>query len=247
MSRLKGKVALITGSAQGQGEAEAVLFAREGASVVVTDMLTDLGEQVVERIHNDGGKAIFVHLNVTDSSEWQNVIERTEETFGGLNILVNNAAIWSPENIEDTTEELWDTMYAVNTKGPFLGTKAALPLLRKTGNASIINIASGSALKGAKGATAYASAKAALANFTRSTAIQFGPEGIRANCIHPGPVNTVMLRTGMKGEHERAANNLPVGRLGLPEDLAYGALYLASDEASYVTGAEICIDGGLIA
>ena len=247
MGRLEGKVGLITGSAQGQGAAEAKLFSSEGASVVVSDMLTEMGEEIANDINGNGGQAIFVPLDVTSTEQWKNAISKAEEAFGKLDILVNNAAIWSPENIEDTTEELWDKMYAVNTKGPFLGTKAALPLLRKSGNASIINIASGSALKGAKGATAYASAKAALANFPRSTAVQFGPEGIRANCIHPGPVNTIMLRTGMKGNHEKAVNNLPIGRLGLPEDLAYAALYLASDEASYVTGAEICIDGGLIA
>jgi len=244
MGRLEGKVALITGGAQGQGEAEARLFAREGAAVVIGDVLEDMGRGVARELSTHGD-ARFVGLDVTNVQHWQAAMEEIEAAFGKLDILINNAAIWRPEGIEATTDEGWDAMFAVNTRGPFLGTRAALPLLRKGTGACIVNVASGSALRGASGATAYAASKAALTNFTRSTAIQYGPEGIRANVIHPGPVNTEMLRTGMQGNHESAAGALPLGRLGLPDDIAYGALYLASDEAAFVTGAELCIDGGL--
>ena len=245
MGRLEGKVALITGAAQGQGEAEARLFAREGASVVVADVLAEMGEAVAAEINDSGGHALFVPLDVSCPEQWAAAVKKIDDAFGRLDILVNNAAIWRPEATEDISEADWDTMFAINSKGPFLGTKAALPLLRKGRGPAIVNIASASASKGAKGATAYCAAKAALANFTRSTAIQYGPEGIRANVIHPGPINTEMLRTGMQGNHESAAAALPIGRLGLPEDIAYGVLFLASDEAAFVTGSELLIDGGL--
>ena len=248
MGRLEGKVAIITGAAQGQGEAEAKLFSHEGANVVVADILDKEGNTVVSEINSSGGQALFTHLDVSRTEDWEKAVAATLSKFGQLDILVNNAAIWLGEGkAGEMSEEEWDKMFSINAKGPFLGTKAALPAMLERGSGSIINIASVSGLHGSKGgATAYGAAKAALTNFTRSTAGQYADKGIRANVIHPGPVTTEMLRGGVEEDRRTAiGENLPLGRLGLPIDIAYGVLYLASEESSWVTGSELRIDGGL--
>lgn len=247
MGRLEGKVAIITGAAQGQGEAEAKLFSQEGACVVITDILDNEGTTVATEIKDTGGEALFEHLDVSESADWEKTIQATLTEFGRIDILVNNAAIWMGEGTAgEISEEQWDKMFAINAKGPFLGTKAVLPAMIEAGHGSIINIASVSGLHGGNGATAYGASKAALANFTRSTARQYAHNGIRANVIHPGPVNTGMLQGGVDEERRIAiGKNLPLGRLGLPIDIAYGVLYLASEESTWVTGSELRIDGGL--
>ena len=245
MGRLDGKVALITGSARGQGEAEARLFSAEGASVVVADVREAEGTKVAAEIAESGGSAEFIHLDTTQVDAWKATVASTVESYGKLDILVNNAAIWRGEGgIEDITSENWDDLFDVNCKAGFLGMQTAIPEMRRTGGGSIINVGSTLARHGAVTSAAYSAAKAALALVTRSAALQYAPEKIRVNIIHPGSINTPMLREGTHGRHLDIANRIPIGRLGEPIDIAYGALYLASDEASFVTGVELIIDGG---
>ena len=191
MGRLDGKVALITGAARGQGAAEAALFSSEGArGVVVADLLTEEAHAVAAGIGAAGGHALSVRLDVTRAQDWAEAIDAARARFGRLDVLINNAAIWMGEGpVDEVSEEVWDRMFAVNTKGAFLGTKAALPAMRASGGGSIVNIASTSGLHGSAQSTAYAASKAALVNLTRSTARQYAAEGIRANVIHPGPEN----------------------------------------------------------
>ncbi|MBH76617.1 MAG: cyclopentanol dehydrogenase [Dehalococcoidia bacterium] len=245
MGRLDGKVALVTGSARGQGEAEARLFSEEGASVVVADVRKDEGTKVAAEIAETGGNAEFVHLDTTDAEAWEKAVRNTVSSFGKLDILVNNAAIWKGEGgIEDIASETWDVLFNVNCKAAFLGMQAAIPEMRRVGGGSIINVGSTLARHGAATSAAYSGAKAALALVTRSAALQYASEKIRVNIIHPGSINTPMLREGTHGKHLDIANRIPIGRLGQPIDIAYGALYLAGDEASFVTGIELVIDGG---
>ena len=247
--RLEGKVALITGGARGQGEAEARLFAREGAKVVIGDVLDDEGSKVAADIVDSGGDAVFVHLDVTCEEDWRSAIGTAVSRFGKLDVLVNNAAIWRPGTVEETTVEDWDLILEVNAKGPFLGTKLAIPEMRKAGGGSIVNISSVDGIQGTPRNTAYTASKGALRLFSKGTAVQYGREGIRANSIHPGPIDTAMLRQGRTGDEglEAAIAKTLLGKMGYPEDIAYGALYLASDESSFVTGIELVIDGGITA
>ena len=249
MGRLDGKVALISGGARGQGAAEARLFAREGAKVVIGDILDEEGARVVEQIAEAGGEARFVHLDVTSERDWQQAIATVVDAFGKLNVLVNNAGIWRRGNVEDTTGEHWDTVMEVNAKGVFLGTKLALPEMRKVGGGSIVNISSTAGLVGSLRSTAYSASKGAVRLFTKSTAIQYASEGIRANSIHPGPIDTAMGDQVWPDADSREASaaRTALGRMGTPEDIAYGALYLAAEESSFVTGSELVIDGGVTA
>ena len=247
--RLEGKVALITGGARGQGEAEARLFAQEGAKVVMADILDVEGAKLAAEIGELGGDALFVHLDVTNEHDWQNAISATLAKFGKLDVLVNNAAAWRGGQVEDTTAEHWDAIMEVNAKGVFLGTKLAIPEMRKAGCGSIINISSTAGLVGSVTSTAYSASKGAVRLLTKSTAIQYAAEGIRANSIHPGPIDTPMGDQVWPdaGSKEEVVDRTPVGRMGVPKDIAYGALYLASDESSFVTGSELVIDGGMTA
>lgn len=192
MGRLDGKVALFSGGARGQGASEARLFAREGAKVVFGDILDEEGARVVEQIAEAGGEAHFVHLDVTSEREWQEAIATAVDAFGKLDILVNNAGIWRRGQVEDTTGEHWDAVLEVNAKGVFLGTKLAIPEMRKAGGGSIVNISSTAGLVGSLHNTAYSASKGAVRLFTKSTAIQYARERIRANSIHPGPTDTAM-------------------------------------------------------
>ncbi len=250
MGRLDGKVALISGGARGQGALEAELFAAEGASVVFGDLLDDEGRAVERRITEAGGAAVYVHLDVTSDSDWTQAVELAESSYGKLDVLVNNAGIANAEKIEETTEELWDRIMQVNTKGVFLGTRKVLPAMRRAGGGSIINVSSIAGILGrALTGSAYSASKGAVRTFTKTTAIQHASEHIRCNSIHPGPVDTPML-SGISDNPDILAartEEVPLGRLGQSPDVAYGALYLASDESAWITGIELVIDGGITA
>ena len=248
--RLEGKVALISGGARGQGAAEAKLFAGEGAKVVFGDILDDLGRQVEAEIHEVGGEALYVHLDVTKEHDWASAVESAVSKYRKLDILVNNAGITIRKNVEDTTEEDWDRIMAINAKGVFLGTKQAIPAMRESGGGSIVNISSTAGLVGNPfGGASYAATKGAVRLFTKATAIQYAKEGIRCNSVHPGLLETPMTQDMLAdaAHREERTQRIPLGRVGTAEDVAYGVLYLASDEASFVTGSELVIDGGATA
>ncbi len=255
MARLDGKVALISGGARGQGAVEARLFAREGAKVAIGDILDAEGKQVEAEINEIGGECLYVHLDVTSEEDWLRAVESTVARFGKLDVLVNNAGIGSTRGpdgqrvtIENLTEAQWDRVFDVNAKGVFLGTRYSIPAMRKAGGGSIINISSVAGLVGGTTA-AYGASKGAVRIFTKSTAVQYANEGIRANSIHPGVIETDMTAGMLTNEEGRRASlaRHPIGRLGTSEDVAYGVLYLATNESSFVTGSELVIDGGLTA
>ena len=248
MGRLDGKVAIISGGARGQGEVEARLFVQEGARVVFGDILDEEGKQVEAAIREDGGEATYVHLDVTQEADWQQAVAAAVSTYGKLDILVNNAGILRRDGIEETSRELWDTVMAVNATGVFLGTKHAIPEMRKAGGGSIVNISSVSGMV-ALGGPAYNASKGAVRVFTKVTAIRHADDNIRCNSIHPGPVRTPMTESTYSDPDMLAQRlrSMPLGRLGTSEDIAYGVLYLASDEAAYMTGSELVIDGGYTA
>ena len=247
MGRMDGKVALISGGARGQGAAEARLFAREGAKVVIGDLLDVEGMRVAAEIAEMGGDAMYVHLDVTSEDDWRSAVAAAVSSYGKLDVLVNNAGIWRRGRVEDTTVEDWDAIQNVNSKGVFLGTKAAIPEMRQAGGGSIINISSTAGLVGGPRSTAYTASKGAVRLFTKATAIQYAGENIRANSIHPGPIDTEMIHQVWQGEdnsREESIARTPLGRVGTVNDIAYGALFLASDESSFMTGSELVIDGG---
>ena len=247
MGRLDGKVAFISGGARGQGEAEARMFAGEGAKVVIADILDTEGMRVAAEIAETGGDALFVHLDVTSEEEWQSAIDNAVSAFGKVDVLVNNAGIWRGGRVEDTTVEDWDAILDVNAKGVFLGTKIAIPEMRKAGGGSVINISSVAGLVGGPRSTAYTASKGAVRLLTKATAIQYAKEGIRANSIHPGAIDTDMIQQVWQDDDQYQADSMartPLGRIGTAQDVAYGALFLASDESSFMTGSELVIDGG---
>jgi NAD(P)-dependent dehydrogenase (short-subunit alcohol dehydrogenase family) len=246
VNRLDGKVALISGAARGQGAVEAALFAREGAKVVFGDVLDTEGQAVEEAIRQAGGEATYIHLDVTREADWQEAVGTAVATYGKLDILVNNAGILRREGIEETSRELWDTVLAVNATGVFLGTKYVIPAMRQAGGGSIVNISSVSGMV-ALGAPAYNASKGAVRVFTKVTAIQHAKDNIRCNSVHPGPIDTPMTQTSDAARRQQIIASVPLGRYGTPEDIAYGVLYLASDEAAFVTGSELVIDGGYTA
>jgi len=245
--RLENKVAFVSGGARGMGAAEAKLFAAEGAKVVIGDVLDEDGRQTEAAINELGGECLFVHLDVTDEGSWERAVAETILRFGKLDILVNNAGITGGiGHLEDTTVEAWDRVMDINSKGVFLGTKAAIPERRKAGGGSIINISSVYGLVGSGGSTAYHASKGAVRLLTKSTAIQYAGDGIRANSVHPGIIETAMTEAAL-ADPERSQRFMavtPLGRRGMPEDVAYGVLFLASDESSFMTGSELVIDGG---
>ena len=247
--RLEGKVALISGGARGIGEAIARLFAREGASVAIGDILEDEGQRVAREINDAGGRALFVRLDVTVEEDWRRAVQATVERFGQLNVLVNNAGIYRKELVDETSVEAWDEVMGVNARGVFLGSKHAIPEMKKAGGGSIVNMSSGAGLVGNPNGAAYGASKGAVRILTKATAAQYGQYGIRANSIHPGPIDTAMLGSQLPdpGARENSLEAIPLGRIGTPQEIAYGALYLASDESSYVTGVELPIDGGRVA
>ena len=248
MGRLEGKVAVISGAARGQGEAEARLFANEGAKVVFGDILDMEGEKVEAEINETGGEAKYIHLDVTNESEWETAVKESVNSYGKLDILVNNAGISIGKNVEETTLEEWDLVQAVNSKGVFLGTKAAIPAMRESGGGSIVNISSIAGLVGIASAP-YVASKGAVRLLTKSTAVQYGPENIRCNSVHPGFIETEMIRGILSNSEERAKRLAitPLGIFASAHDIALAVLFLASDESRYMTGSELVIDGGITA
>ena len=246
--RMEGKIALVTGGAGGIGSAICRLFAKEGAKVAVADLNVGGGQKVVEEVAEAGGEAFFIELDVTSEKDWERAVSTVVERYGGLNVLVNNAGAYSPELVADTPLETWERVMAVNATGTFLGSKHAIPEMLKAGGGSIVNMSSGAGIVGNADGTAYGPAKGAVKILTKTTAHQYALEGIRANSIHPGPIDTPMLHAQTREASERGdqVDNIPMGRIGTPEEIAYGALYLASDESSYVTGIELPIDGGRV-
>ena len=248
--RLKDKVALISGAARGMGAVEAKLFAQEGASVVIGDILEDEGRQVAAGINAEGGNARFINLDVTSEADWQAAVDLAVSEFGKLNVLVNNAGIGGTHFLGDMSKKAWDAIMDVNSTGVYLGTVAAIPAMRNAGGGSIINISSQLGIVGADtGHPAYQASKGSVRIFTKSIAIHHAQDNIRCNSVHPGPIETPMTQN-MKDNKEFGAkmlSKIPMGRVGQPEEVAYGVLYLASDEASYVTGSELVIDGGWVA
>lgn len=247
--RVEGKVALISGGARGIGAASARLLASEGAAVVLADVLEDEGKATEAQISEAGGRATFMRLDVTDEENWQRVIDATVAAYGKLDVVVNNAGISGRSTVEATAEETWDRVMAVNGKGVFLGTKLAIPELRKVGGGSIINISSIYGIVGSETSSAYHASKGAVRIFTKAAAIQYAAEGIRVNSVHPGFVDSPMTQNAhaIPEIHDLRVGRTPLGRMGTPEDIAAGVLYLASDESSFVTGSELVIDGGMTA
>jgi NAD(P)-dependent dehydrogenase (short-subunit alcohol dehydrogenase family) len=248
MDRLKGKVALISGGARGQGAAEARLFVSEGARVVVGDVLDEVANALAKEINAKARAVVAVHLDVTRGTDWRNAVATCEKEFGGLDILVNNAGIFNTSGLEDTSEELWDAIVNINQKGVWLGMKEVVAAMKRRGGGSIVNISSVAGLTGSSGSTAYHGTKGAVRLLTKSAAVQYGRDGIRVNSVHPGLINTTMIDIIPKEQREYIVKNvLPLGREGTPEDVAKLVLFLASDDSSYCTGAEFVVDGGLTA
>ena len=245
--RLENKVAIITGGARGMGAAEAKLFAQEGAKVVIGDTLEDEGRRTEAEINEVGGECLFVPLDVASESDWERAIGATVQRFGKLDVLVNNAAIAVFVAPDEATVADWDRQMEINAKGVFLGTKAAIPEMRKAGGGSIVNISSISGIIGqANIHAAYNASKGAVRLLTKSTALQYAKEGIRVNSVHPGGTITPMTEA-VQADPEFTLTNIPMGRRAQPEEIAYGVLFLASDESSYITGSELVIDGGFTA
>ena len=245
--RLENKVALISGGARGMGAAEARLFAAEGAKVVIGDTLEEEGRRTEAEINEAGGECVFLRLDVTSERDWQRAVAATVDRFGKLDVVVNNAGIGGGGRLEDTTVEDWDRVMEVNAKGVFLGTKAAIPEMRRAGGGSIINISSQLGLVGTDTSSPqYQASKGAVRLLTKATAIQYAGEGIRSNSVHPGPIITPMTEAGRADPQRQQVmlSRIPLGRYGLAEDVAYGVLFLASDESSFMTGSELVIDGG---
>ena len=251
MGRLDGKVAFISGGARGMGAEEARLFAREGAKVAIGDILEEDGRRVEAEINESGGDCLFVRLDVTSEANWQDAIAATVSRFGALHILVNNAGIGGVGGlVEDTSVEDWDRVMDINGKGVFLGTKAAIPEMQAAGGGSIINISSQLGIVATDNTSPmYHASKGAVRILTKSTAIQFAPDGIRANSVHPGPVVTAMTERRREDPEAFALmrSRIPLGRFAEPIEIANAVLYLASDESGYVTGSEVVVDGGWVA
>jgi NAD(P)-dependent dehydrogenase (short-subunit alcohol dehydrogenase family) len=246
--RLAGKVALISGGARGMGAAEAAMFAREGAQVVLGDVLEDEGRAVEAQIAAKGGKAAFVRLDVTREADWQEAVALAERRFGRLDVLVNNAGISAVGRVEDTPLEAWQRVMDVNATGVFLGTKAAIPALRRAGGGSIVNISSQLGLVGTDiTSPMYPASKGAVRLLTKVTAIQYAKEKIRCNSVHPGPIVTPMTekRRADPETYRLMVSRIPLGRYGEPEEVAHATLALVLPAASYITGAYLVVDGGV--
>ncbi len=249
MNRFDGRVALVTGAASGIGRATARRLASEGAAVLITDITIDAGQATVKDITDAGGRAEFFRHDVTSESEWEAATARAVEVFGGLDVVVNNAGMGDLKTIEDTTLEDWDRTIAIDQTGVFLGMKTAAPHLKASAHAAIVNISSIFGTSGGFGTSpAYHAAKGAVRTLTKNAALHWATEGIRVNSIHPGFIETPILEPTRGTPYWDVMTDLtPMGRLGRPEEVAAGVAYLASDDAAFVTGLELYIDGGYIA
>jgi NAD(P)-dependent dehydrogenase (short-subunit alcohol dehydrogenase family) len=241
---LAGKTALVTGAASGIGKAHVEVFARAGARIVAADIQEDKGRAVVAAVNAAGGEARFVRLDVTSAADWTDAVDFTIGAFGRLTTLVNNAGIYHPGGVEEETEEGWSRMVAINQTSVWLGMKAAMPELLKTGNAAIVNISSLYGLVGSPGSLSYHATKGAVRLMSKSAALEYVKRGVRVNSIHPGQIRTPILGNLTPELDAAIKAAIPMGDMGEPEDIAHGSLFLCSDLARYITGIEMPIDGG---
>lgn len=247
---LKDNVAIITGAASGIGKATSLVFAREGAKVLCADINAEGAEATARQIADTGGEAASFEVDVAEEPQVKAMIADAVSRWGRLDTIYNNAGIGTGGPVTQMSVEEWDRMHSINLRGVFLGTKHAIPEMRNAGGGSIINISSIAGLVGSALAAAYGASKGAVRLFTKATAIQYARDGIRANSVHPGIVETLMTAGSLLPDEASRQTHIaraPLGRLGQPVDVAYGVLYLASDESSFVTGSELVIDGGLTA
>ncbi|HZF04100.1 MAG TPA: glucose 1-dehydrogenase [Patescibacteria group bacterium] len=248
--RLAGKVALVSGAASGMGQSEATIFAREGAKVIVADILESEGKQVAEKIAAGGGQARFVKLDVTSEAEWDAAVKAALSAYGKLDVLVNNAGISGTYDADMLSSAAWDKVMSINAKGVFLGMKSAIPLMKKAGGGAIVNISSISGFVGQDGVhMAYNASKGAVRIMTKTAAVQFAGDGIRVNSVHPGfmPPMRTSKTSADPTWRAKMLGAVPMKREGRVEEVAHAVLFLASDEASYITGTELVVDGGYLA
>lgn len=245
MNRLAGKVVIITGAAMGQGAAEAKMFAQEGASIVATDMQEAKLQEVVGEITSAGGKAIAVKHDVASDSDWKNVVEKAVQAFGKVDVLVNNAGVSTDKKLDQFDLEHWNKVLNINLTGCIIGMKYVVPEMKKVGGGSIIHISSIAGLVALNYTNAYTASKGALRSLAKASAVELAPDNIRVNSVHPGIIVTPMIQEALdQGAQQMFEMGTPLPRLGRPEDIAYGVLFLASDESGFVTGTEMMIDGG---
>ncbi len=251
-NRLEGKTAIVTGGASGIGEATTRLFVKEGARVFIADIDDVRGDALESELNADGEVVIFRNFDVTHENRWIEVVDEVMDKWGRLDIVVNNAGMSGAKGratVEDTIVENWDTVFAVNSTAIMLGTKTAIPAMRENGGGSVVNVSSIFGIVGSPAGAAYHASKGAARTFSKAAAVQYAKDNIRVNSVHPGFTDTPMTLDihSQKEIRDARLEMTPLGRLGLPLDIAYGILYLASDEAAWVTGTELVIDGGEIA
>ena len=240
-------MALITGGSRGQGAAAARLFGSEGAAVVVADVLEAEGQQIAAEVQAAGGRARFVRLDVAVDADWRHAVETAERELGGLDVLVNNAGVARAKGVERTSEEEWEHVVGINEKGAWLGMRAALPAFRRRGGGAIVNTSSIYGVVGTASSTAYHASKGAVRALTKQAAVELAGEHVRVNCVLPGVIDTPMLADIREDWLRGLLARTPAGRVGRPEEVAKAVLFLASDDASYITGAELAVDGGYTA
>lgn len=245
--RLAGRIALVSGGSKGIGAATSRRFAKEGAHVGIGDIDQQAGEALAKELTNAGYSATFTALDVTQMTDWQTAVKVLTDRHGGIDILVNNAGIYYRHGLEAVDEAEWDSVLAVNAKGPFLGAKAVIPAMKQRGGGSIINISSTAGIRGSI-APHYGSSKGAVRLLSKSIAVNFARYGIRCNSVHPGPIDTEMGHAAVPADYqELRLGRVPLGRFGSPDEIANAVLFLASDESSFMTGSELIVDGGATA